>query len=344
MATENLENTSTTNTKEGSVCQLNAQCDTMWSLAQQFAYVRLSEAPNFIQRQFLKPGAKLLPDRSIFKDYAQRARIISATYARFYLELEEHGTPKKKGRYYWMALGAFASKTVACTLDMVRVNAGKFLPTPHPDFDFSYVRDGLGKGNFWLFQDIAPTHWYYNYSPSTFEACKNSRGIKGYNKIVSESLQRLPWSDTALPTLEWMPLSSHIKNAFALIPKIDSSVGIKRADAQFEHLMAIAKHEQGVILQPLMYKDQKFAHWVQRQRGWLSWFSPNLELVFNHACETDETLKKSVAPEDTILENYESRMNWITMAAKQFHGLMQSQKDYMEVELKTMAGWNSDGN
>lgn len=106
-----------------------------------------------------------------------------------------------------------------------------------------------------------------------------------------------------------------------------------------EHLLAIADHEQGVILQPLMYDDPKFAVWVQRQRGWLSWFSPILQLVFTHACETDNPNLKSVAPEKTILENLKSRMYWITKAAERFHGLMQDQTELMENELKIMASW-----
>ncbi|WP_157451420.1 DUF2515 family protein [Caldimonas taiwanensis] len=51
-----------------------------------------------------------------------RARRLAAIYARFYPELEDGGKPQWKGRFYWMALGAFASKTVACSLEMVRVN------------------------------------------------------------------------------------------------------------------------------------------------------------------------------------------------------------------------------
>jgi hypothetical protein len=56
------------------------------------------------------------------KHPAVRARRLAAIYARFYPELEDGGKPQWKGRFYWMALGAFASKTVACSLEMVRVN------------------------------------------------------------------------------------------------------------------------------------------------------------------------------------------------------------------------------
>lgn len=210
MGTPNLTAKATTNTQEGSVCTLEAGCDTMWSLAQQFAYRRLSTR---------EQGVTFLPRRSVYVDYAHRARIIAATYARFYLELEEHGNPKKKGRYYWMALGAFASKTVACTLDLIRVNGGRLTPEWTT---LGYVRDGLGKGNFWLFQDIAPTHWYHNYSPNTFDQCMDTRGEKGCHQQIIDNLKRLPWADTALPTLKYLPSSGFIKNAFAKMKEIEA--------------------------------------------------------------------------------------------------------------------------
>lgn len=328
MATPTPSAQAATNTHEGSVCTLNGGCDTMWSLAQQFAYRRLSTR---------EQGVSFPPKRSTLSDYAQRARTIAATYARLYLEQEEYSNPKKKGRYYWMALGAFASKTVACTLDLTRVDAGKHAPDVT---GLGYVRDGLGKGNFWLFQDIAPTHWYYNYSPDTFEQCLTTRGENGCHQAVIDNLKRLPWADTALPTLKYLPISGFIKSAFAKIKEIEAAeTPADRAKAQLSHLMDIARHEQGVILQPLMYDDPEFAKWVQRQRGWMSWFSPDLELVFTHACQTDDQKLKSVAPEGTVLENYKNRMDWIIQAAKQFHNLMQTRAEFMESELKIMAGW-----
>jgi len=92
-------------------------------MAQEFAYLRLcndtgTDTPRLIGY------------------YSARARRIAATYARFYLEMEEHGNPKKKGRYYWMALGAFASKTVACTFEHWTVSSAVA----------QEVRNYLGKG------------------------------------------------------------------------------------------------------------------------------------------------------------------------------------------------------
>jgi hypothetical protein len=154
-------------------------------------------------------------------------------------------------------------------------------------------------------------------------------------------MKRLPWADTALPTLKYLPISGFIKSAFATVKSIEKTTRKeKRAEYQLSHLMDIAQHEQGIILQPLMYDDPEFAKWVQYQRGWMSWFSPELELIFTHACETKDPKLKSVAPEGTVLENFDSRMKWIGKAAGRFHMLMQTQTSTMEAELKIMANWH----
>jgi hypothetical protein len=329
---ENLTKTSNTNKCYGSVCQVDAGCETMWSLAQQFAYTRLATHEG---------GKVFLPQRSFATDYGHRARIIAATYARFYLELEDYGDAKKKGRYYWMALGAFASKTVACTLDDVRVEGGKLVPSWLDGFDPSYIRDGLGKGNFWLFQDIAATHWYYSYSPGSLDMCLSARGKDGLHDPVQKLMDKLPWHTEAMPPLNHLASSSFIKEGFEYVIKIEKSKNATKTPAlQLKHLLEIAQHEQKIVLQPLMYDDPKFAGWVKAQRHWaLRWASPNLELIFSHACNTDRAELKSVAPADTKLEVYESRMRWINKAAEKFHGLMQEQTAYMEGELQQMASW-----
>ncbi|WP_407638742.1 DUF2515 family protein [Aquabacterium parvum] len=71
----------------------------------------------------------------------------------------------------------------------------------------------------------------------------------------------------------------------------------------------------------------------------VNWFSPDVELVFSHACQTEKAAIKSVPPEGTKIEDFTSRMAWITKAADQFHLLMQESRSFMEGELRTMAGW-----
>lgn len=311
-----------TNTTPKSFAAVNCDCHTMWSLAQQFSMKRLCVETG-------ENRGKLL------SDYAVRARRIAATYARFFLELEEGGDPEKMGRYYWMALGAFASKTVACTFETWQVRA---MP-----LGIDTVWEGLGKGNLWLFCDISGWHWYYNMYPSSFDKCVPQRNSNNFSRSIKVQVGKLPWNTTALPIIKYFSPSAEIKNGFAkvkefeLTEKEDTST---REAIQFDHLLEIAKHEQGVILQPLIYNDPAFAAWVQKQRAWYAeWASPNLELVFTHQCSNPHSEVKSVAPKDTKLENFASRMNWINQAAGKFHGLMLQKKSFMHSALLNIAGW-----
>lgn len=312
---ETMTNTTPLSCVEG-VCT----CDTMWSLAQQFCYVRLSDP--------IPPTAFR---HKLVEDYAVRARRIAATYARCYLEQETSAGSdgSKKGRFYWMALGAFASKTVACTLELRRVQVAR--TTYH----------GLGKGNLWLFNDIAGWHYYYSRYQSSFQTCRDQRDTSKLVPTVKKQVDKLPWSAEALGKINNLKVSSHIKTGFSKVKEFeDETDSLERPKIQMEHLLAIADHEQRVILQQLIYNDTVFNLGIMAQRTRpFSWISPDLELVFTSACSTDTPELKSVAPEGTELEEVESRMQWIRQAAAKFHGRMQFFKFQMENELQTIAGW-----
>jgi hypothetical protein len=330
--------TAVTNPKPNTCVEVKCDCATMWSLIQQDCYIRMGS---------ITADMVATP----IKDYETRAKRIAGTYARFYLETERGGNPKKKGRFYWMALGAFASKTVACTLHAWQVKAQSMATDT--------TRDGLGKGNFWLFCDIAGWHWYYTQFNDDFEMCLDKRDTSTLIKNVQAQTKKMPWSATALPKIKNLKVSKEIKLAFKMVQAFEKAPKDKQAGFQMKHLLAVADHEQGVILQPLIYDDPDFAKWVKVQRVANSkthaaekanpvWYflrsivqslTPDLELVFSHACSTKDTKLKSVAPEDTKLENFESRMKWIGSAAEQFHELMQRKTSYMEAEIATMAGW-----
>mgnify|MGYP001594145469 CR=1 FL=1 len=310
-----------TNTQANSCVEVKCDCNTMWSLVQQMSYLRLSTPTGEYK-------AKLV------ENYAVRARRIAGTYARFYLELEDGSEVGKKGRFYWMALGAFASKTVACTYEAWQVKAMSATIS-------KTTKEGLGKGNFWLFCDISAWHWYYIKYGNTFDQCLDSRNAANYVSAVKSQMNKLPWKTDALPKIKQMVVSKEIKAGFDLVKKIEQEGDIEeRRKLQLNHLLAIADHEQGVILQPLIYNDPDFAWWVQTQRSaWVNWATPNLELVFSHACSTDKAQYKSVAPKDIKLEEFDSRMKWIGDAAKKFHRLMRTDTTYMEAELRAIATW-----
>ncbi len=309
--------TGITNTRTNSCVDVKLNCVEMWSLAQQFCYGRLITRTGQFKGQLL-----------VFADV--RAKRIAATYARFYLELEEGGNPELKGRYYWMALGAFASKTVACSMELARVQA---LPT---------VMSGLARGNFWLFMDIAAWHWYWNKSPGSFWMCETQRRADVCVPQVRNVMDRLPWAKESLPLINQMATNEKVHEGFALVADIEHLPARHedRPSLQLAHLMRIAEHEQGKVLQPLIYDDPDFAFWVSLQRSkWVSWASPALQIAFVSGCDTDDPALKSVAPEETILENYKSRMRWIGRAADLFHKLMQENIEHMERELHSMANW-----
>ena len=310
--------TAVTNPKPNSCVEVKCDCPTMWSFVQQDCYIRMGS---------ITADMVAAP----IKDYETRAKRIAGTYARFYLETERGGDPKKKGRFYWMALGAFASKTVACTYADWRVGAQEIVT--------SATKEGLGRGNLWLFCDIAGWHWYYTQFNDSFEQCLASRDTSKLVPAVIKQTKNMPWRSTALPKIKNLKVSKEIKLAFAKVKEFETqSKKEARPALQLEHLLIVADHEQGVILQPLVYDDPDFAYWVRMQRR-LSWVTPTLQLVFSRACDIGDGAKKSIAPGNMKLEEFKSRMAWITKAADQFHGLMQTDKAYMEGEIAAMAGW-----
>jgi hypothetical protein len=101
-----------------------------------------------------------------------------------------------------------------------------------------------------------------------------------------------------------------------------------RQKTQSAYLLAIAEHDQEIVLQLLIYDDEGFAWWLRQQRkAWVKWASPTLQLVFAAACDIDDSELKSVALDDMVLEDFDSRFRWIEVAAKKFHGLMQKKLD-----------------
>lgn len=320
-----------TNDVPDSCVDVHCDCATVWSMAQQFCYMRLS-------------NQKADGSHRLINYFPARARRIAATYARLYLEQEEHGDPRKKGRYYWMALGAFASKTVACSLETFQLSTRVVGDT---------ARVGLGKGNFWLFQDIAAWHWYHSFSPGSFMQCLDQRDADTYVETVKAQVRKLPWSAEALAKIDNLRSKREVLQAFQQTKLFETlSNAEARRRAQFANLMRLAEHEQGNILQPLIYDDPDFAWWIQVQRGgegagaWgrtvgiaTSWAAPKLKIAFVSACDTDLPEFENVAPEGTKMEDLRSRMDWVQSVAQQFHNLMTTNPQTMDAELAMMAAW-----
>lgn len=314
---------STTNLKADSVCQIRVGCEVMWSLAQQFACMRLiGSNPHQIKNGL-----------AYFNDYAKVARCIAATYARFYLETEANGDKNQKGRYYWMALAAFASKTVACSMETYSTRLASNMPIN----SLAQVKTHLAKGNIWLFQDIAATHWYHNHY-DCFDQCLSARGKTSYLLPVEHNLCTLPWGKEAVAVTDYFKITPMVKKAFALTREITIEHRIsRRQKLQFNHLLLIAEHEQQ-LLQKLIYKNQQFKTALRIQRT-----VPHvgkLKIIFTSACSTWWPRYQSIAPFRIYLENYNERMEWIKSAAEDFHRLMINETEKIEEELATIASWH----
>jgi hypothetical protein len=328
MGNDSVKLTAWTNTTPNSCVKHDLSCNAMWSLAQQFCYMRMTNKPEQLK------GAKLINKAAI------RARVIAATYARFYLEQEDGCDPDKKGRFYWAALAAFASKTVACTLEDTRVNA-------QYSFLTGKVKTALAKGNLWLFYDIGGWHHYYTEHGNSFDCCREDRHSENLNKELKAVTQVMPWVNEVLPKIGFFTMTPGVKAGFEEVKKFEvMGAGEERRGIQLKHLLQIAEHEQKNVLQPLIYAAENqdsrdFVDWIrwQRENKILNWIAPTMKLVFGSACDTNDPELESVAPEDTKLEEYASRMKWIKKAAQRFHWLMANKTRYMEGELQTIANW-----
>lgn len=313
-----------TNTTTNSCTPVSCTCEELWSVSQQFCLKRLSEEVSVNSYNFVD-------------SYSVRARRIAGTYARFYLETEENGDQSKKGRFYWMALGAFASKTVACTLEHWTLTSTKhgIVVT---------ASDWFGQGNFWLFQDIAGWHHYYSkFGPEVFFNCMSKRNTNTLVPEIKSAIDKADWAKESLSKINNLKSNDFIKKGFSEVKKferIPSTLNNKslRAIAQYQNVLIIAEHEQGEILQPLIYEGWRNRREIDSM-GLFSWFTPEVALFFTSDCSTNTGKYTSRSPEGTVVYDYESRMDWIRKAAEKFHGLMQNESTYMETQLQTMAGW-----
>ncbi|MCR4530714.1 DUF2515 family protein [Acinetobacter venetianus] len=349
-----LEWQSNTNTTENSCKEVQCDCSTFWEIYQQQAIMRLSNLQDQKTNTYkLEPG------------YEARARRIASVYAKIYLEQEISGNKQLKGRYYWMGLGAFASKTVAAVFKHgLTRNGYKWIP-------LGFVRDpvhSFAKGNLWLFMDIAPWHYGWSASSFSFNQCKVQRNVSNYRHIKKE-VMNLPWSN-CLPVISNLQCTNEIMIGFAKLPAIEQVFKQSLAEQKkfktsakdlFLHLLTIAVQEQSNILQEVVWKDWKVQGQaiIQRTTG-----TPESTLVLSSDYDSDVVRKNKLGqytgrlanelsqlPESaysepidgTKVENYDSRMKWIQKAAEKYHRLMQNEKGrkFLEKELMIIAGWGN---
>lgn len=366
--TDNLKVTGTTDPDPNTCVDAQCNCNIIWSLAQQFSMRQIvtnarthDHMPDYREGEAHVSGAQLEKQAPTFvSDPEVRARRIAAAYARVFLEEFHLGDKSKIGRFYWLALGAFASKQVAATLALWQVRyAGRW----------TELRAGLGRGNLWLFNDVLA--WFYAYAAGsdTFDKCVHARDSRNFVAQVAtnftrqlayaDSIDKIPYeidgeTGKKKDKLGYLKCTQIIIDGFAQVKEWEGCEDKKKPAIAFAHLISIAQHEQGEVLQGLIYDDPKFAKWLKIQRGALATSDdtainnsmdamgrgmsdgsdialspviralvPNLQLVLTSDDKTENIEFRSDAPDRLVLEDYQKRMDWIMGAAKKFHGLMQ---------------------
>ncbi|WP_260411717.1 DUF2515 family protein [Pseudomonas glycinae] len=312
--------------------QIEANCAHLWSLAQFQAIKRLSV---YRKEYYVFGDTKWM----LVGDFSARAARIAGVYASFYLEKEDGGKEAFKGRFYWMGLAAFASKQVKCGLDFTKL-ATAAMPIGKPVVDIG--KNGLGKGNFWLFQDIFCWHWFYSQYPTKFVGCAGDRDSEKFEEKIKTGLKILPWAKESLGVIDNFKVKSEVTEAFSYIKKVESEApGTARQALQYKSLIATANHEQLNILQPLIYEDPVFQTILDVQKA-----SEGMPLVplrsaaFSTACDVkDPKLREQMHEGD--LYSAQNRMDFIQKIADKYHALMINRTEYMEGMISEIAAWRN---
>jgi hypothetical protein len=320
-----------TNAKECSVHEVVLGCDKLWAMGQEEAIRRLSKKRSSASSKY-----------ELISDFGARAARIAAAYASFYLEQGEDGKPELKGRFYWMGLAAFASKQVKCGLDFIPSEPYLTLTPLAFQPPLRIGKNELGKGNFWLFQDIFVWHWFYSKYKGQFDECAPERNARSCEGQIKTNIDSLPWADDALSILGNLHVTDEIKSGFKSIRNTENLPnGTARREMQLSSLMDIANHEQRKILQPLIYEGKPFQTTLKMQAGF-EWapFVPVRVAAFSTACDVEQPeLRVQMKKGDLYDET--DRMVFITEIANQYHFLMGNKSEYMEGEIKKISTWSN---
>ena len=293
--------------------------------------------------------------------YAMRAERIAGGYARLYLEsapraglrparppwgsrklgaalrflvTDQHGAPTRRGRFYWAGLAAFASKQVAFTI------RNWALPFFGPA-----TLSALGKGNLWLYNDALPWHYAWTVCPESVEMCAAERNAQDFEPVVLSNLGKQEWAGEAVPNIPWnfdensatlgapigqlrlAPLMREAIDGWKAFEAETSDKG--KAALAMQHLWAMARHEQGEVLQGLIYGNPKVQKELERARKMgmpmNSKGTPltfRMQLSFSASEFVEDPEWRSDAPPGIRLFDYRERMEWISDTADQYHKLM----------------------
>ncbi|OPH33606.1 DUF2515 family protein [Moraxella equi] len=383
--------TNMTNPVPNSQCTARMDYGEIWSYHQLISMILLSKKHTSTEHRFL--------DDSEQKGQTQkRIKTIASHYAIMYLETSKKGGKNLKGRFYWMGLAAFAAKQVYCGAlamdDVVNKGLSKvgYYGNKLDDFtgakaiapqyikhleenalsdkELDYIRERMLLGNLFLFLDIYPYHHLYRELPCSFFEAINHRNSQKYVSTVKTDLYDLPHCDELGLIEHFTYDKKHLKSAFENIKKTEellrASNGVITEDIrkiQWKSLIAIANHEQRVILQNCFYAPngrvdptlkkvldkQKQLDKLKKTMAAISWIADvqGRQAVLTNACQLSddfmegnadrerfyEDMKNSSELNSTWGENLydvEQRMEFITRIAKDYHFIMLNYKTKVE--------------
>lgn len=276
---------SKTNKRENSCTPVTCGCPLWFELHQQTAIKLLSNHTKN-NKYKLEPG------------YEARAKRIAAIYAHLFLEtlvLDDKAHPKQpikfgntnlRGGFYWMGLGAFASKTMAMVFGAWRTTGAyafnwiaEFysILTTTEKAHVQHSINTLAKGNLWLAMDIIPWHLAWDNDKVGFKKCIDSRNLAEF-KNLKPAIDSSPWSGSVPNMINQLRYTPEIYGAFIFgLKKIEKEFTspknnteqkrfIAAKDDLLYHLKQIAVQEQKNILQKICWDDPQIVNNLEMQR------------------------------------------------------------------------------
>lgn len=246
--------------------------------------------------------------------------------------------------------------------------------------ELQYVRERILLGNLFLFLDIYPYHHLYRELPCSFFEAINHRNSQKYVSTVKTDLYDLPYCKELGLISHFTYDKSSLKSAFEYIKKTEEllrkSNGAITKDvrlAQWGSLIAIANHEQRVILQSCFYAphgriDPKLKTIFDKQKQLdkhtnaltaLDWFADvqGRQAVLTNACQLSFLFMKGHKDRDRFYEDMinskelnstdgenlydvDQRMEFITRIAKDYHFIMLKYKAKVEGYMQSIVDGN----